>query len=147
MNQILQFSALYWLCVFSFAASIQRHSCDSSHEASPAGHQSRGTQPHPAQSMPKSSAYARGRCRYRSFLFTSHTQIQRLYLMSLMTTVFILCSVCLLEACSEGGCSQNTDGGADPLSNCTYRCHPTSRVWSLHLLQLPVWSIPVTFQF
>ncbi|XP_008304904.1 calcium/calmodulin-dependent protein kinase type 1-like [Stegastes partitus] len=32
------------------------------------------------------------------------------------------------EACCEGGCSQNVDGGADPLSNCTYRCHPTSRV-------------------
>ncbi|XP_051804245.1 calcium/calmodulin-dependent protein kinase type 1 isoform X2 [Acanthochromis polyacanthus] len=32
------------------------------------------------------------------------------------------------EACCEGGCSPNVDGGADPLSNCTYRCHPTSRV-------------------
>ncbi|XP_049432364.1 calcium/calmodulin-dependent protein kinase type 1 [Epinephelus fuscoguttatus] len=32
------------------------------------------------------------------------------------------------EACCEGGCSQNVDGGADHLSNCTYRCHPTSRV-------------------
>ncbi|KAG7238335.1 hypothetical protein INR49_031051, partial [Caranx melampygus] len=34
------------------------------------------------------------------------------------------------EACSEGGCSQNVDGGTDPLSNCNYRCHPTSRVGS-----------------
>ncbi|XP_026161718.1 calcium/calmodulin-dependent protein kinase type 1 isoform X1 [Mastacembelus armatus] len=32
------------------------------------------------------------------------------------------------EACCEGGCSQNVEGGAEPLSNCTYRCHPTSRV-------------------
>ncbi|XP_037632116.1 calcium/calmodulin-dependent protein kinase type 1-like [Sebastes umbrosus] len=32
------------------------------------------------------------------------------------------------EACCEGGCSPNVDGGAAPLSNCTYRCHPTSRV-------------------
>ncbi|XP_041836018.1 calcium/calmodulin-dependent protein kinase type 1 isoform X2 [Melanotaenia boesemani] len=30
--------------------------------------------------------------------------------------------------CCEGGCSQNVDGGADPLSSCTYRCHPTSSV-------------------
>ncbi|XP_041836017.1 calcium/calmodulin-dependent protein kinase type 1 isoform X1 [Melanotaenia boesemani] len=32
------------------------------------------------------------------------------------------------EDCCEGGCSQNVDGGADPLSSCTYRCHPTSSV-------------------
>lgn len=39
-------------------------------------------------------------------------------------------SLSLLEACCEGGCSQTVDGGADPLSNSTYRWHPTSRVWS-----------------
>ncbi|XP_064824769.1 calcium/calmodulin-dependent protein kinase type 1-like [Oncorhynchus masou masou] len=34
------------------------------------------------------------------------------------------------ESPCEGGCSQSADGGAerDHLSNCTYRCHPTSRV-------------------
>ncbi|KAM4588789.1 calcium/calmodulin-dependent protein kinase type 1 isoform 2-T2 [Odontesthes bonariensis] len=32
------------------------------------------------------------------------------------------------EACCEGGCSQNVDSGADPLPNCTYRCHPASSV-------------------
>ncbi|XP_067361103.1 calcium/calmodulin-dependent protein kinase type 1 isoform X1 [Channa argus] len=32
------------------------------------------------------------------------------------------------EACSEGGCSQNADDETEHLSNCTYRCHPTSRV-------------------
>ncbi|KAF0035113.1 hypothetical protein F2P81_012871 [Scophthalmus maximus] len=32
------------------------------------------------------------------------------------------------EDCCEGGCSQSADGGAAPLSNCTYRCHSTSRV-------------------
>lgn len=47
-------------------------------------------------------------------------------------------SFSLAEACCEGGCSQNVDGGAEPLSNCTYRCHPTSRVWYLLLLRLPV---------
>lgn len=30
--------------------------------------------------------------------------------------------------CCEGGCSQNIDGGADPMSNCSYRCHQTGRV-------------------
>ncbi|XP_036955513.1 calcium/calmodulin-dependent protein kinase type 1 isoform X1 [Acanthopagrus latus] len=39
-----------------------------------------------------------------------------------------VCPFCLPEACCEGGCSQNVQGGADHLSNCTYRCHPTSRV-------------------
>ena len=47
-------------------------------------------------------------------------------------------SLSVSEACSEGGCSQNVDSSADPLSNCTYRCHPTSRVWPLLLLQLSV---------
>ncbi|XP_024235955.1 calcium/calmodulin-dependent protein kinase type 1 isoform X1 [Oncorhynchus tshawytscha] len=34
------------------------------------------------------------------------------------------------ESPCEGCCSQSADGGAerDPLSNCTYRCHPTSLV-------------------
>ncbi|XP_051932207.1 calcium/calmodulin-dependent protein kinase type 1 isoform X2 [Hippocampus zosterae] len=33
------------------------------------------------------------------------------------------------ESCGEAGCSQALDGdGMDPLSSCTYRCHPTSRV-------------------
>uniref|UniRef100_A0A3B3ILC0 Calcium/calmodulin dependent protein kinase I n=1 Tax=Oryzias latipes TaxID=8090 RepID=A0A3B3ILC0_ORYLA len=32
------------------------------------------------------------------------------------------------EACCEGGCSQNVEGAADPMSNCTYRCHPASSV-------------------
>lgn len=30
--------------------------------------------------------------------------------------------------CCEGGCSQNIDAGADPMSNCSYRCHQTGRV-------------------
>ncbi|XP_061840876.1 calcium/calmodulin-dependent protein kinase type 1 isoform X3 [Nerophis lumbriciformis] len=35
----------------------------------------------------------------------------------------------LAESCCEAGCSQAVDGdGVDPLSNCSYRCHPTSRV-------------------
>ncbi|XP_020559193.1 calcium/calmodulin-dependent protein kinase type 1 isoform X2 [Oryzias latipes] len=34
----------------------------------------------------------------------------------------------LPEACCEGGCSQNVEGAADPMSNCTYRCHPASSV-------------------
>lgn len=51
------------------------------------------------------------------------------YLLPLMTnSTDGMSPLSLPEACCEGGCSQNVDGGADALSNCTYRCHPTSRV-------------------
>ncbi|XP_034550479.1 calcium/calmodulin-dependent protein kinase type 1 isoform X1 [Notolabrus celidotus] len=32
------------------------------------------------------------------------------------------------ESCCEEGCSESLDGAADHLSNCSYHCHPTSRV-------------------
>uniref|UniRef100_A0A3B4XEP5 Calcium/calmodulin dependent protein kinase I n=1 Tax=Seriola lalandi dorsalis TaxID=1841481 RepID=A0A3B4XEP5_SERLL len=63
------------------------------------------------------------------FVYLTHTDMRSVNIMSHSSTDSkSFMSLFLSEACSEGGCSQNVDGGADPLSNCTYRCHPTSRV-------------------